>query len=588
MKDMLRISKYILKYWPYIIVSVIAMLSQVAAGFIIPLLMGKIIDESLLPNNPDLLYLYGAAMIGVAIVGLVAGLVNNYSSQKIAIFATTDLRKDLFDKIQRMSFTNLDKFKTSRLITTTTNDMNRIKAFYQMLFRIIGRAPLMVVFGLVFAISTSIELSQIYYISIPLLIISIVVIMIIALPKFTKVQKTVDNINKVALETASAPRVIKSFVTTEHENKKFAQANKAYKDTNSASEKIMALAEPIIMFIMNASLGALVALGAYYIDKDILISSSGTPAVGTIITFNNYSMQTLFGLLMFAMMMIFLARAQVSAKRILQVMDENIDLVNSENAIADVALTGELEFDNVSFGYGSNGNRVLKNLSFKIKPGETVGIIGSTGSGKTSLINLVPRLYDVSEGEVKVNGINVKDIDIPTLRSQISIVTQNPTIFSGSIGTNIVQGNSSASMEELKQASNYAAADEFIMSYDDLFNHKIEQGGSNLSGGQKQRLSLARAFVRDPRILILDDSTSAVDAQSEQLILDSIKSLSKNLTALVIAQKISTIKEMDKIIVLNNKGRIDGFGTHEELLQSSKVYKEIALSQLGTGGDLDA
>lgn len=587
MKDILRISKYIWKYWPFVIISVIMMVIQVASGFAIPYLMGLIIDESLVTGDTGKLLVYGVSMVGVAFIGLASGLVNTYSSQKIAIFSTTDLRKDLFTKIQKLSFNNLDKFKTSRLITTATNDMTRIQSFYQMLFRIILRAPLMVVFGLVAALSTSIELSQIYYVTIPLLIVSITIIMYFAIPRFSKVQKTVDNINKVALETAKAPRVIKSFVTMKHENDKFEDANQLFKETNSASEKLMALAEPIIMFIMNASLSALIVLGAYYIDKGILISAAGNPAVGTIITFNNYSMQTLFGLLMFAMMMIFLARAGVSAKRINEVMDETIDLHNADNPIEDISLTGEIEFKNVSFGYGTDGNNVLKDISFKVNPGETVGIIGSTGSGKSSLIHLIPRLYDVYDGEVKVNGINVKDIDIPTLRSQISIVTQTATIFSGSIGTNLVQGNKAATIEDLNRSSKFAVADEFIQGYDDLYNHKIEQSGSNLSGGQKQRISLARAFVRDPRILILDDSTSAVDAKSEQTILESIKGISKNTTTLVIAQKISTLKNMDKIMVLNNKGYLDGFGTHQELLKSSEVYKEIALSQLGNGGGSD-
>lgn len=587
MKNMFRILKPLLKYWPYMIVSFIMNITSVAAGFVVPYLMAIIIDDALLNNNSGILFEYSAYMVLAAVVGLAAGLINNYTSQKVAMYSITDLRETLFRKIQKLSFNNLDKFKTSRLITTTTNDMSRVQAFYQMLFRIILRAPLMVVFGLVFAISTSVELSQIYYITIPLLVVSVVIIMVIAMPKFMKVQKTVDNINKVALETASAPRVIKSFVTTKHENQKFEDANELFKATNSSAEKVMSLAEPVIMFIMNASLSALIILAAYFIDSGVLISSSGNPAVGIVIAFNNYSMQTLFGLLMFAMMMIFLARASVSAKRIMEVIDEEVDLENVENPITDLALTGSIQFKNVSFGYGTDGNRVLNNISFNVEAGETIGIIGSTGSGKSSLIHLIPRLYDVSEGEVLINGYNVKDIDLTTLRSQISIVTQKATIFSGSLGTNIAQGNQSASTKEFEIASKFAVADEFIKDYDDFYNHKTEQDGSNLSGGQKQRISLARAFIRNPKILILDDSTSAVDAKSEQMIMDSIKELSSNMTSLIISQKISTIKDVDRILVLNNHGEMDAFGTHKELLKTSKVYKEIALSQLGNGGGLD-
>ena len=412
--------------------------------------------------------------------------------------------------------------------------------------------------------------------------------MYFAIPWFSKVQKTTDGINKAALETANAPRVIKSFVTMEHENKKFEKANEQFRFINSSAEKIMAIAEPIIMFIFNASMAGLIYLGAYYINEDILVTASGTPAVGVIMAFNSYSMYTLFGLLMFAMMMIFLARAGVSATRINEVFDETIDLSNSENAITDLSLTGEIEFKNVSFGYGNScENKTLENINFKVKKGETVGIIGSTGSGKSSLIHLIPRLYDVCGGEILLDGVNVKEIDIETLRSQISVVTQTPTIFSGSIGTNIAQGSDTESIEDFNKASKNANADEFIFKYDDVFNHKIEQGGTNLSGGQKQRLSLARAFIRNPRILILDDSTSAVDAKSEQEILNAINDYSSNMTSLIISQKVSTIRDMDKILVLNNQGQVDGFGTHNELLNKSSVYKEIALSQLGNGGDLD-
>jgi ATP-binding cassette subfamily B protein len=587
MIHLLRISKYLLKHKLSILISASMMIINVAMGLVIPYLLQDLIDNAFVNEQLNDALMIGAYMLGAAFIGLGASLINNYHSQKIAINSTTRLREDLFTKIQSLSFNNLDKFKTSRLITTSTNDMNRIQAFYQMLFRIILRAPLMVVFGLIFALSTSRELSNIYYVTIPLLLLSIGIVMYFAIPRFTKVQQTVDGINKVALETASAPRVIKSFVTMGHENDKFKEANRTFRIVNSAAEKIMAMAEPLIMFIFNGSLAAMIALGAYYINQDLLIADSGQPAIGVIMAFNTYSMFTLWGLLMFAMMMIFLARASVSAKRINEVMDEVIDLANKDQAITDHALTGDLEFDNVSFGYGSDGNRVIQDISFKVKRGETIGIIGSTGSGKSSLIHLIPRLYDVCEGQVLVDGINVKDLDLSTLRSQISIVTQTPTIFSGSLGTNIRQGKKDATYEEFDQASRYAVADEFIQNYEDLYNHKVEQNGGNLSGGQKQRLSLARAFIRKPRILILDDSTSAVDAASEQLIIDSIKELSKSTTSIIISQKISTIKDMDKILVLNNQGRVDGYDTHDNLMQNSKVYQEIALSQLGTGGDLD-
>jgi ATP-binding cassette subfamily B protein len=587
MKDLLRVTKFAFKYWPSMLLSFMMNLIQVASGFVVPYLMMIIIDDAIVNNDRGLLYQTALLMLLVVVIGLIAGLVNNYSSQRVAIFTGADLRNKIFAKIQKLSFSSLDKFKTSRLITTASNDVMRIQTFYQMLLRIVVRAPLMVIYGLIFAISTSKELSQLYFVSIPLLVIAIVIVMILATPKFTKVQKTIDGINKVTLETANAPRVIKSFVTIEHENKKFEEANELYRKTNSSANKIMAIAEPSVMFIMNATLGALIALGAYYVDQGVLLTNTGEPALGVLMAFSNYSMQTLFGVLMFAMMMIFLARASVSAKRINEVLVEEITLENSANPITDFSLTGDIEFKDVTFSYGTD-HPVIQNISFKVNRGETIGIIGSTGSGKSSLIQLIPRLYDVTKGSVLVDGVDVKDIDLETLRSQISLVTQTATIFSGSVGTNILQGNNKASIEELNEASKYAVADEFITEYDDFYNHKIEQNGTNLSGGQKQRISLARAFVRNPRILILDDSTSAVDAKSEAVILEAIARLTKNMTAIVISQKISTIKDMDKILVLNNKGELDGFDSHENLLNTSNVYKEIAMSQLGNGGGLDA
>ena len=589
MGNLNRMLKYTTKYYGYIIVSLLSMLIQVAVGFIVPYLMIRIIDDAIPNNDTTLLITTSLVMLGVALLGLLTGLINNYTSQYVSQYASADLRLDLFKKIQSLSFINIDHFKTSRLITSATNDIVRIQQFYQMLLRIIVRAPLMIGMGLFLSLGTSVELSNIFFFSMPVLIISIVVIMIVAFPRYAKVQKTVDGINKVVLETANAPRVIKSFVSIDHENKKFEKANETFRVTNTSANKIMAFADPIIMFIFNASIAGIIFLGAYFLDKGSLMNTTtNLPQVGVLIAFNNYSMQILFGLMMFAMMMIFISRAAVSAKRISEIFDEKVDLTSKIDAVKDIELTGTIEFKNVSFGYGNDGARVLNNISFKVNSGETIGIIGSTGSGKSSLIHLIPRLYDVSEGEVYVNNIDVKDIELETLRSQISVVTQTATIFSGSIGTNIVQGKKGATYSDIVNAGENAAANEFIEEYDDIYNHEIQQKGSNLSGGQKQRLSLARAFIRKPKILILDDSTSAVDAKSEEKIIESINKLSKEMTTLVISQKISTIKSMDKIIVLDNKGNLDGFANHTDLLKSSKVYQEIALSQIGNGGGLDA
>lgn len=584
MKSLGRLFKYTLKYKWNIVIALLGMTIQVAVGFIIPVLMIDIIDKAIPGNDLDLLLRTGGLMIAAAAVGLIAGILNSYNSQKLAIFTTADLRNELFDKIQQLSFKNVNKLKTSHLITAATNDVLRIQNFYQMLFRIIVRAPLMIVIGFIMALSTSKQLSNVFLISIPLLIITVVIIMLLAFPFFSKVQKAADNLNKVSLETAKAPRVIKSFVTQDIENKRFKDTNAYYKEINTKAERIMIAAEPVVMLILNATIAGLLYLGAYYFNQGYLMNTvdgASVPAVGVIVAFNNYSMQILFGVLMFAMMMIFVSRALVSANRIVSILDTDIDLENCENCVTDFEISGGFSFNHVTFGYGKEGHNVLNDISFDVKAGQKIGVIGSTGSGKSTLIQLIPRLYDVNDGSITFDGLNVKQLDIDTLRRQIGVVTQKATVFSGSIGTNVRYGKEDASFDELKTASTLANAFEFVSEYDDMFNHVTEQNGSNYSGGQKQRISLGRAFVRQPKLLILDDSTSAVDAKSEEKIIDAINSLTDKMTTVIISQKISTIKDMDKILVLNNKGEIDGFDTHQNLMSNSKVYQEIAASQIG-------
>ncbi|PAT02305.1 hypothetical protein CI105_02890 [Candidatus Izimaplasma bacterium ZiA1] len=586
MSSLMYLIKYAVKFKKQMVLSMLMMLIQVTVGFVIPLITANIIDVNFKEGNITGLIINSLLMLLVALVGLGASIINNYNSQYVAQYASAELRSDLFIKIQSLSFKNVDKFKTSRLITSSTNDVLRIQQFYQMLLRIIIRAPFMVIVGLILAISKSRELSSLYVITMPLLLISIVILIIIGVPRFKKVQKSLDNLNNVVLENAKAPRVIKSFVNLKHENSKFEEVNQDYRKINTAAEKVMAMAEPIILFIFNAGIAGILFLGAYYIGQGQLLDpADGAPLTGTLLAFNSFSMQILMGVMMFAMMMIFISRAEVSAKRIKEIMEEEVDLTNAYDAIKDMDFSGGIEFKNVSFGYGDNGNRVIKNISFKVKNGERIGIIGSTGSGKTSLVNLIPRLYDVCEGEVLIDNVNVKKIDLKLLRDQIGFVTQNPIIFSGSIATNIAQGKTTDSHIEFIEAAKKANAEDFINDYDDSYNHETMQKGSNLSGGQKQRLSLARAFIRKPKILILDDSTSAVDAKSEAEILNTIDEYTKNMTTLLISQKISTIKDLDKILVLNNQGEIDGFDTHNNLLKTSTVYKEIAESQMDVGGN---
>ncbi len=583
MKELFKVMRYLKPYISSIILAFIFMTLQVITGFLIPMLSATIIDEGIYFNS-SIVVEYGIYMIIVAVFGLLFGLINNYFSMKIATNATAELRSAIFKKITTMSFQNIDQIRTSKLITTATNDVTRLQQFYQMLLRIVVRAPLMVGVGIAFALQTSLQLSQIFIFSVPILLITFVVILIIVSPMYERTQKSTDAINKVVIENANAPRVVKSFNLQESENKKFKENNEAFEKVNKAAERVMGVAEPIIIGLFNVTLAGILLLGSHYMELGYLVEE-GIPQIGVLTAFNNYAMQILFGLLMFAMMSVFMARAIVSARRINQVLDAEVYIKNIDNALTNKEIKGKITFKDVAFSYSSSDHNVINNINLEIKPGERIGIIGSTGSGKTSLINLIPRLYDVTNGAVLIDDINVKEYHTNTLRGSIALVTQKATLFSGSIGTNIRLGNKSASYSEFDEAAKASASTEFIYNYDDLFNHEVEQEGANLSGGQKQRISLARAFIKKPSILILDDSTSALDAKSEQQVKQSIDQLSKNMTTLIIAQKVSTVKDLDKIIVLSNNGYLDGFNTHEKLLKTSKVYKEIVQSQIGHGGN---
>lgn len=583
MKNILSLSKYLKKYNVFSFLAVISMFISVLAGLYIPYLMTKIIDDALPTGDFTLLRNTAISMLLVAFAALIAGLINNYFGQYISQYASADLRLDLFKKIQTLSFNNVDKFKTGRLITSSTNDILQIRTFFMLLFRAIIRGPIMLIGGLIMAIYTSAQLSSVYLFILPALVVGIVILMKRVLPKFTQVQKELDSLNSVVLENVNAPRVIKSFVNMKYENERFTEKNENYRRIATSANKTISFAMPLITIVLNVGIAGILYLSATLIENGVLVSD-GLADAGIIMAFFSYTMQVLMGLLMLAMMLIFVSRAEASAKRIKEIFDEKVDLTNSQNAVTDFQLTGEVEFRNVSFSYGDEGNDVIKEISFKVKSGETVGIIGSTGSGKSTLVQLIPRLYDVSRGEILLDGYNVKDLDIKTLRNQVSMTTQKPIIFSGSIKSNILQGNGSAAKEDIRNASENAAAYEFIEKLEDEFDHEVHQKGANLSGGQKQRLSLARAFIRKPSIMILDDTTSAVDAKSEEKILKNLKKLGDNVTTFIISQKISTILEADKIIVLDNHGNLDGFAAHKELLESSTVYKEIYNSQLGIGG----
>ncbi len=584
MADIFRLLRYVTPYKGYVALAVLTMVVQVFVGFYIPFLMIDIIDVALPAGDFDTVLRVSLFMIGLALFGIVSGIVNTYTSQYIAQYATAELRLDFFRKVQELSFKNVDELKTSRLITNATNDVMRVQMLFTMLFRIVVRAPLMVLMGLVLALRTSLLLSQVFYVTIPLLVMSVIILMVKAYPRFKKVQLALDDLNNVVLENANAPQVVKSFVSQPHEKGRFEGTNEGYRQANTAAETVMAFAEPVINLIFNMGIALILLVGAYYIDRGEFLSEAGIPQVGILMAFNSYSMQILIGLMMFSMVMIFLSRANVSASRINEVFRTEIDLTNPKDPIKR-RIEGAIAFRDVSFGYGEDGNYALRDVSFTIDKGEKVGVIGSTGSGKSSLMQLLPRLYDVKEGKVLIDDIPVDEYDIATLRDQIGFVTQNATIFSGSPATNILQGKADAGAEELRDASEKALIMGFIDDQAEGFNHLVLPKGTNLSGGQKQRISIARAFIKRPPILVLDDATSAVDAESERRILAHIDALEHEPTLLLISQKVATVRRMDRILVLANDGTVDGFGRHEELMDQSPVYAEIAKSQLNLGGE---
>lgn len=556
-------------------IAILFLIIDVLIGVGIPYISSSIIDDYLPSGDFEGVFKMSALMVVLSILGILSLLVSSYFQQKAGQYAAADLRLGLFEKIQTLSFINIDKFKTGRLITSVTNDISQVRNFYGMKYGMACRAPLYILGGLIFSIFTSPKLSLIYIFIIPALALSIGFTLRKAIPFFGKIQKANDDINTVAIDNVNGPRVFKTFISEEYELNKFKEVSENYKNQAIGAQTRMAFLMPVSTMILNIGITLLIVLGS------IFISNKSIPAnAGMFLAFLTYSMKVLTGVMMFGMVFMTMSRASVSAGRIQEILDEKIDLVNDENGLKGFKLKGNIEFKDVSFKYGEGSNEVFSNINLKINAGEKIGIIGSTGSGKSSLIKLIPRLYDVSNGELLIDGKNIKDYDLPTLRNQISMATQEAIIFKGDIKHNILQGNKEATQEMVEKASELACAKEFIESKEGNFESEVVEKGSNLSGGQKQRLSLSRALIRKPSILILDDVTSALDSNSEEVVRGNLKTL-KDMTLLIVSQKISSIIESDKIIVLDNYGNIDGFDSHENLLETSKVYKELYTSQFG-------
>lgn len=512
----------------------------------------------------------GLLMLIMAGIGLAGGLMTMKTSSVVSQKFSYRLRKAMYDKISSFSFKNIDTFSTSSLTTRLTNDVTMLQNTVMMGLRILVRAPALLIVSAVFAFSINAKLSMILLILFPIMIIIIAVILKFGFPMFQKMQKKIDNINRVVQENLIGIRVVKAYVREDREKDKFHNASDELAKQGSKASGLIITVMPVMMLLMN-----FVIIYIYY--KGSVDASKELMNVGQISVLANYIIQVLMNIMMVSMLMLQITRAKACGDRVVEVLDTDVDIVNPENAFKPTDPKGEIEFKNVSFGY-NDGIDILSNISFKAKPGSIVGIIGSTGCGKSSLVNLIPRLYDVTGGEILVDGVNVKNYDLESLRELTGVVLQKNVLFTGTIKENIKWGNPNATDEEIIAACKAAQAHDFIMSQPDGYDTVLAQGGLNLSGGQKQRLCIARAIIKQPKILILDDSTSAVDTATEAKIRECFYNELKDTTVLIIAQRISSVAEADEIIVLDD-GKIDSVGTHDELMQTSEIYQEIYKTQ---------
>lgn len=569
-----KLAKSIREYKKESILTPIFVSLEVVMEVIIPLLMANLIDKGMYAGDMNEVLKIGLELVGAAMLSLIFGVLSGSVAAKASAGFAKNLRKDLYYKVQDFSFSNIDKFSTASIITRLTTDVTYVQMAFQMIIRIAVRTPLMLVFSLIMAFGINKELSLIFLILIPIVGVALVLISTKVYPIFDRVFKKYDNLNEIVEENVSSIRVVKSYVLEEKEKEKFEKtSNEIYKDFTKA-EKIMALNSPVMQFAIYSALILISWFGA----KIIVNSHMTALTTGELTSLLTYSIQILSSLMMLTMILVMCTMSKASAQRIVEILNEEPDLKNKKNPIQEVK-NGDIEFQNVGFSYvGKKNKEVLKNINLKIKSGETVGIIGGTGDGKSSLINLIPRLYDVSEGKVLVGGVNVKDYDLKSLRDQVANVLQKNVLFSGTIKENIRWGDENASDEEVERVCKLAQADEFIQGFDKKYDTYIEQGGTNVSGGQKQRLCIARALLKKPKILILDDSTSAVDTKTDSLIRKAFREEIPNTTKIIIAQRISSVQDADKIVVMDN-GKIDAIGTHEELLKSNKIYKEVYESQ---------
>ena len=575
--ELKRYKKYITPYLSAFVIGPLMMLTEVAGEVMLPKFMSMIINNGVASRNVAYIGKMGTLMVLTVLFMAVGGILGAYFSAKASISFTSDMRNDLFRKVQQFSFENIDDYSTGSLVTRLTNDVQQVQNVLMMGLRMALRAPGMFLGALIMAFMMNRQLAVIILIVIPLLLAAILLILKTAFPRFGEMQRRLDRLNSGIQESLTNVRVVKSFVREDHEIEKFSKLNDDLKESSLRALRIVIATMPVMTFAMNVTTLAVVWYGG-----NIIIA--GKMPVGDLTAFTTYIVQILMSLMMLSMVFLQSSRASASMKRINEIFDTEIGLNDDHAKNKDKKVTeGRVEFKNVSFGYsGENGRKdlVLEGISFTAEPGQTIGIIGSTGSGKTSLVQLIPRLYDVTGGEVLVDGVNVKEYSLKHLREGVGMVLQKNILFSGTIEENLRWGNEDAPMEDVIRFSESAQADPFVKTFKNGYDTEMGQGGVNVSGGQKQRLCIARALLKRPKILILDDSTSAVDTATEAKIRESLYHDLKDTTKIIIAQRISSVQEADQILVLED-GKIIGHGTHEELLKTCEAYSEIYTTQIG-------
>ncbi|MBQ7202938.1 MAG: ABC transporter ATP-binding protein [Eubacterium sp.] len=570
-----KLSKYLNGLWFLCFVSAMGMIIEAICELALPSIANMIynhVSEAAKTGEDIKSYVIkiGLFMFLLALIGLAGGLITMKASSYVAQKFSYRLRADMYDKISSFSFKNIDKFSTSSLTTRMTNDITMLQNTLMMVLRILVRAPALLIVSAFFAFSINAKISMILVFVFPIIVVIVAIILKIGFPMFQKMQKKIDNVNRVVQENLIGIRVVKAFVREDREKDKFHNASDELAKMGSRAAGLVVTVLPLMMLLLNV-----IIVTIYY--KGAKSAAAGEIDVGQISVLAAYIVQVLMNIMMVSMLMLQITRAKACGDRVCEVLDTEVDIVNPENPFIPDAPKGEVEFDGVSFGY-HEGDNVLEDISFKADAGSIIGIIGSTGCGKTSLVNLIPRLYDVTAGKVLVDGVDVRDYDLEALRDIIGVVLQKNVLFSGTIRENVRWGKEDATDEEIEAACKAAQVHDFIMAQPDGYDTDLSQGGLNLSGGQKQRLCIARAMLKAPKILILDDSTSAVDTATEAKIRESFYTTLDDTTVIIIAQRISSVKDADKILVLDD-GKIESYGTHDELMQSSVIYKEIFETQ---------